>query len=182
MIGRDGSPFDCEKCSDRDKELRNCFNRLGLSDAARAVTEYTGAVIEELENPLQGVKPPVINPPLPPFSEGGSEDSPSGGSKEIPPKGSCDLAKGESSRSVAQSAQKVFSLGDIRLYECPVSYISYETVEMMRLVYLIDDSGSLLHGGGWGDQPAWLIEAVEVFRTERISSLKAQKDSNALIG
>jgi hypothetical protein len=52
----------------------------------------------------------------------------------------------------------------------------------MRLVYLIEGSGSLLHAGGWGDQPVWLVEAFEVFSLERIRGIKASKDSEALIG
>ena len=33
-----------------------------------------------------------------------------------------------------RSASKVFRLGDIRLYECPLSYISEESAEIIRLV------------------------------------------------
>ena len=36
-----------------------------------------------------------------------------------------------------KEAQKVFSLGDIRLYECPLSYITEETRDLMRLCFLI---------------------------------------------
>ncbi len=224
MIGGDGSPFDCEKCSDRDKEQRNCLNRLGLSDEARAVTEYTWAVVEELKNPL--AYPPFINPPRPPFSKGGSKDRSSGGNRDAgsgggrygPPGGRRDnslsvgkgplsggvgrlpesgdgLCEGEGKlggcegvpekarskgyafrRAEQRPAQKVFSLGGIRLYECPVSYISRDTVEMMRLVYLVDDSKNLLHSGGWGDQPAWLVEAVEVFRMETVRRTGERKE------
>jgi hypothetical protein len=81
-----------------------------------------------------------------------------------------------------KDARKVFSLGDIRLYECPVSYVSRGSVEIMRLVYLIGDSGNLLHSGGWGNQPMWLVEAVEIFNLERTRALKEIKDSNALTG
>jgi len=72
-----------------------------------------------------------------------------------------------------KNAQKVFSLGDIRLYECPLSYITEETAEIMRLVYLIDASGHLLHQGGWADQPCWLVEAYEIYKAE---SARVQAD------
>ena len=179
MIGRDGSPFDCEKCSDKDKELRNCFNRLGLSEAARAVTEYTGAVVEELKNPPLSMT--IVNPSLkPPFEKGGGKGKGFVRSQETSERGRKDSAtrgKGGVARRVAQRpAQKVFSLGDIRLYECPVSYISSDTVEIMRLVFLVDDRGSLLYGGGWGDQPAWLVEAVEIFRMENVRRSKEREE------
>lgn len=148
-----------------------------MSDAARAVVEYTGAVIEELKNPL-------LNPPLkPPFSEGGSKDIASARHSDLAEGGSKDSLLGGSKDGVVQNvkvqqrqAQKVFSLGDIRLYECPVSYISRDTVEVMRLVYLIDDSKSLLYGGGWGSQPAWLVEALEVFRMETVRRTREREE------
>ena len=64
-------------------------------------------------------------------------------------------------------AAKVISLGDLRLYECPLSYLTEETGAVMRLVFLIEDSGRLYCGGGWGDQPCWLVEAFETYRAER---------------
>jgi len=33
---------------------------------------------------------------------------------------------------------------------------------MVRLAYLVENTGQLLHEGGLGDQPAWLIEAIEI--------------------
>jgi len=65
-----------------------------------------------------------------------------------------------------KGAEKVFSLGDIRLYECPLTYIEGETWEVIRLGYLIEDTKVLLYGGGWGDQPTWLVEAFEIFKSE----------------
>ena len=65
-----------------------------------------------------------------------------------------------------KGAQKVFSFNGIRFYECPLTYISTDTWDILRLVYLIDDSKTLLHPGGWGDQPAWLVEAVEIHKVE----------------
>jgi len=64
-------------------------------------------------------------------------------------------------------AAKVISLGNMRLYECPLSYMTAETTEVMRLVFLIEDTSALLYGGGWGGQPCWLAEAFEIYRTER---------------
>lgn len=65
-----------------------------------------------------------------------------------------------------KAARKVFSLGDIRLYECPLSFITRDTHEIMSLVFLIENSGHLLHAGGWGNQPAWLVEAYQIYKAE----------------
>lgn len=61
----------------------------------------------------------------------------------------------------------MIGIGGLRFYECPLSYLSEETSEIMRLVFLIDESGRLLHGGGWAEQPCWLVEALEIYRAER---------------
>jgi len=105
----------------RDRARRNCNNRLGLSDEARAVDAYTPGVRAELEE---------------------------------------------------SGAKKVFRLGDIRLYECPLSYLTLDTAELMRLVYLIDGSGRLLHAGGWGAQPFWLVEAYGIYKSEAVKEVK----------
>jgi hypothetical protein len=76
----------------------------------------------------------------------------------------------------AKGVGKVFRLGDLRLYECPLSYISADTVEIMRLVYLMDGSGRLLHTGGWGAQPYWLIEAYEIYKSETFREIKEKGD------
>ncbi|VAW37799.1 hypothetical protein MNBD_DELTA02-725 [hydrothermal vent metagenome] len=97
------------------------------------------------------------------------------GSKGPAPGGRCSK-DGPGRKGLQRPAQKVFTLGDIRLYECPVSYISRDTVELMRLVYLIDGSKGLLYSGGWGDQPAWLVEAVEAFRMETVGRTREGKE------
>ncbi len=68
-------------------------------------------------------------------------------------------------------ATKVVSLGDIRLYECPVSFIAIDTAELMRLTYLVESSGSLLHAGGWGAQPVWLVEAFDIYKSESLRDM-----------
>lgn len=65
-----------------------------------------------------------------------------------------------------KGAAKVFSLGGLRLYECPLSYITEETSGVIRLIYLMDATGHLLFSGGWATQPFWLAEAYEVFKCE----------------
>lgn len=61
---------------------------------------------------------------------------------------------------------KVFSLGNLRLYECPLTWINPESVELMNICYLIDSSGVLLFSGGWHNQPAWLWEAFRIYKIE----------------
>lgn len=64
-------------------------------------------------------------------------------------------------------AGKVFaSLGDIRLYECPLTYITAETWEVIRLAYMTESTGHLYFRGGLADQPFWLIEAIEICKAE----------------
>ncbi|MFQ5465534.1 MAG: hypothetical protein ACE5EI_06365 [Thermodesulfobacteriota bacterium] len=77
---------------------------------------------------------------------------------------------------LGRGAKKVFRLGGLRLYECPLSYMTVDTAEVMRLVYLVDGSGALLHPGGWGGQPAWLVEACELYRVESARNIKDKSD------
>lgn len=46
----------------------------------------------------------------------------------------------------------------------------------MRAVYLMDGSGHLLYGGGWVEQPAWLVEAYEMFRCETALRRREEDD------
>ena len=121
LSARDGSPFDCQLCSSVDREIRNCFNRTGLSESARAVEAYTGEVTREIKE---------------------------------------------------KNASKVFSLGSLRLYECPLSYLTWDTREIMRAVFLINGSGHLMCGNGWGAEPYWLVEAFEIFKAEGLNLKK----------
>ncbi|MEE8575514.1 MAG: hypothetical protein V3T30_08890 [Thermodesulfobacteriota bacterium] len=75
-----------------------------------------------------------------------------------------------------KKAKKVFSLGGLRFYECPLSFISEDTSEIMRLVFLMENTGHLLYSGGLGAQPAWLVEAYEIYRVENIKRIKDNRD------
>lgn len=79
-------------------------------------------------------------------------------------------------------AQKVFTLGDLRLYECPLSYISEETREVIQMIFLMDSTKRLLFTGEWGEQPAWLVEAYGIFLTESAKYLKDRRDNGGTQG
>ena len=77
-------------------------------------------------------------------------------------------------------ARKVTGLGDIRLYECPLTWITPETNNILRMVYLARDSSVLYAAGGWSDQPGWFTEAYEIVRTETLQwEKKTSRSSSA---
>lgn len=67
-------------------------------------------------------------------------------------------------------------MGDLRLYECPQSYITEETWQIIRTVFLVDGSQQLYFKGGWADQPHWFIEALEIYRAEKARKTKKDPD------
>jgi hypothetical protein len=40
---------------------------------------------------------------------------------------------------------------------------------------LLDGSSVLLHAGGWGDQPYWLIQALMIYKEEKARQLKIKQ-------
>jgi len=54
----------------------------------------------------------------------------------------------------------------MRLYECPLTYITQDTSELIRIMYLMDNTNQMYFRGSLSDQPNWLIEAYEIFKTE----------------
>ncbi len=76
-----------------------------------------------------------------------------------------------------KGGEKVFSLGDIRLYECPLSYISEDTGELIRLCFLVENNRNLLYEGGWGNQPMWLVETHEAYKAEISRHLEKTKNA-----
>lgn len=125
------SPFDCDACTDRDREARNCCNRLDLPDDALAVNDYTDEVKAALSE---------------------------------------------------KNAKKVFTLGDMRLYECSLSYLSEDTRDIIQMVFLMDSTKRLLFAGEWGEQPAWLVEAYGIFLAESALYLKDRQDNGGTKG
>lgn len=74
-----------------------------------------------------------------------------------------------------KNALKVVGVYGSRFYECPLTVINDDTHEIMRMCYLIDDTKQLLHDGGWGGQPFWLVEAYEMFKNESYHAMKKDK-------
>ncbi len=81
-----------------------------------------------------------------------------------------------------KNARKVFTLGDMRLYECPLSFISEDTREVIQTVFLMDSTKRLLFSGEWGEQPAWLAEAYGVFLTESAGYVKDRQGNGGTQG
>ncbi len=65
-----------------------------------------------------------------------------------------------------KGAGKVVVLGNMRLYECPLSYITEDTWEIVRMIRFLEHTGRLPLGGGWADQPYWFVEAYGLYLEE----------------
>jgi len=57
-------------------------------------------------------------------------------------------------------------LEGLRLYECPVSYITEDTWEIVQMIRLLEHTGRLPLSGGWADQPYWFVEAYGIYLEE----------------
>ena len=75
-------------------------------------------------------------------------------------------------------ARKVAVLGDIRLYECPLSYIAEETAEILQAVFLVTETHIPYFPGGWADQPHWLSEAVGLYKKEVLEWTERQREKS----
>lgn len=75
-----------------------------------------------------------------------------------------------------KNAGKVVSLAGLRLYECPASYLTADTMEIERAVYATEAFGRMPLAGGWADQPCWFVEAYELYRAERSAAMKDRGD------
>ncbi len=73
------------------------------------------------------------------------------------------------------NARKVAVLGDIRLYECPLSYITAETGEILQVVFLVTETHIPFFPGGWAEQPHWLSEAVALYKKEVLEWTERQR-------
>jgi len=65
-----------------------------------------------------------------------------------------------------KGAQKIYVLGDIRLYECPLSWFRPKIITLLSMVQLTLETKQLLFSGGWARQPAWFVEAATLYQNE----------------
>lgn len=69
------------------------------------------------------------------------------------------------------SIKPVVKLGDLKLYECPITAITATTWEILRIVNgtitADGDITCLPFPGAYLDQPPWYLQAVEIVRRER---------------
>jgi len=75
-----------------------------------------------------------------------------------------------------RKVKKVWKLGDIRLYECPLSWISQDTNMIIDQIFLTVDTPALFFPGAWSDQPAWFVEAWKIYK--RVQFEELSKDGN----
>lgn len=68
---------------------------------------------------------------------------------------------------LSKDATKVHTLGEVRLYECPLTYITRDTADMIRMAYLAESTSKLFTSGGVGDQPSWFVKAFELCKIEQ---------------
>ena len=60
------------------------------------------------------------------------------------------------------------------MYECPLSYLTQDTIQVLNLVSIVKHTNTLLYDGGIAEQPYWLMEAISVDREEEALALQAK--------
>ena len=79
---------------------------------------------------------------------------------------------------LGKDAKKVAVLGDIRMYECPNSYVTGETGEILQAVFLVTETHIPYFPGGWQDQPHWLQESVGLYKKESLEWMEKQREKS----
>lgn len=57
----------------------------------------------------------------------------------------------------------VLLLGNIRLYECPNTWITQDTIRLKNALFL-GENPEKIYPGTWIDQPQWYIDAISIYR------------------
>ena len=72
-----------------------------------------------------------------------------------------------------KGARKVKTIGNkYRLYECPLTFTTETTTDLIDLVVLTNESGVLPFKGAWTDQPFWFVEAFMLYKKEMVDAQK----------
>lgn len=61
---------------------------------------------------------------------------------------------------------KIWTIGLTRLYECPLTWFTDDSLRLYDISYLINNSGQLLFNGSWSEQPAWVWQAYLIYQQE----------------
>lgn len=75
-------------------------------------------------------------------------------------------------------ATKVWGHRRLRLYECPKSWITEETNDIINKLNLQENSKILYFGPNWKDQPLWFIEAYNIYNAELSEWRKQMKENS----
>lgn len=67
----------------------------------------------------------------------------------------------------------------MRLYECPLTYVTGDSWEIAKTVYRSTDGAHLLLAGGWADQPHWFVEATDLFKIEQNRAMRISDGDKA---
>lgn len=82
--------------------------------------------------------------------------------------------------TIAPGHKPAKKIGDLKFMACPISTITDQTWQVLRLVGdCTDDDGNLLHlpfSGALLDQPNWFLEARRIVKAERGDWRKEQAD------
>lgn len=64
-----------------------------------------------------------------------------------------------------------WKLPDFKLYECPLTWITKDTYKILELLFL-EENPTRIFPGTWLDQPKWWIEAIQIYKTEKMESIR----------
>jgi hypothetical protein len=103
------------------------------------------------------------------------------GFKKVAFDGQLDVSKEDLAFLDKETKVKVLENGKdiIRLYECPLTYITKETSQLIGILYMYEDTKQFMYSGGIADQPHWFIEAIDIFKQETYQqTLKQNRETN----
>lgn len=72
----------------------------------------------------------------------------------------------DSERATLRKYRPIDSVGPFWIFECPVRLIDQDSVKMMEACFLISESNIPFWPGAWIDQPAWLVQAYQIYTRE----------------
>jgi hypothetical protein len=65
----------------------------------------------------------------------------------------------------------VWKMDGLKLYECPLSWITQDTMILMEYLFLEENPIDLFPGGRTR-QPKWWLEAIKTLKNERANNIK----------